>query len=97
MSWRIRLQPTYAADILRVLPPPVKRSIRAALRELLKDPTGTTTGLDVKALLASEPGPPAYRLRVGDWRIAFEIRAREIRVIRIFHRREGYAWLERLG
>ncbi len=50
---------------------------------------------DVRRLTATA-GTNVYRLRVGDWRAAFLLRARAVEVIRVFHRSEGYGWLERL-
>jgi mRNA interferase RelE/StbE len=33
---------------------------------------------------------PEYRLRVGDWRVLFEMDSRKITIYRILHRREAY-------
>lgn len=33
---------------------------------------------------------PEYRLRVGDWRILFEISKNKVTIFRILHRREVY-------
>jgi mRNA interferase RelE/StbE len=33
---------------------------------------------------------PEYRLRVGDWRVLFEMDAKQITIYRILHRREAY-------
>ena len=33
---------------------------------------------------------PEYRLRVGDWRVLFEIAGDKITIYRILHRREAY-------
>lgn len=88
---RVLLDPVHAAPALRRLPPPVKRRLKAALRLLAKDASGTSTGLDVKRLDA-EPGQPMYRARVGAWRIAFTV-DRDLALLRIFHRSEGYGWL----
>jgi len=53
-------------------------------------------------LLRSNPRPPgakklegskfAWRIRVGDWRVVYEIydKAREVKIYRVKHRREGY-------
>lgn len=53
-------------------------------------------GLDVKPLASTQPWP-AFRLKVGDWRAAWYIRNGEIQVVRVFHRSEGYGWLDRAG
>ena len=88
---KVLLDPTHAAPILRSLAPEVKRRLRSALRLLAKDPSGQTTKLDVKRL-ETEPGQPMYRLRVGDWRIAFTV-DQAVVVLRIFHREAHYGWL----
>lgn len=73
----------------------MRARMRRALRRLPDDPSGTSTGLDVKRL--QTPGdPPAFRLRIGDWRACWLLRDDTIDVVRIFHRREGYGWLDRM-
>ena len=50
------------------------------------------------ALQSASPGDikkltnftPEYRLRVGDWRVLFEMDAKKITIYRILHRREAY-------
>jgi mRNA-degrading endonuclease RelE of RelBE toxin-antitoxin system len=69
-----------------------RRRVKAALRALAQDPSGRAQGLDVKRL-DNGSGPPIYRLRIGDWRIAFTL-AQELVVQRIFRRGEGYGWLK---
>lgn len=95
MSHRVRLDPE-AADTLRTLAPNPKKRIRDALRTLAEDPRGISTDLDVEELTTEASGPPAFRLRVGDWRVAFLVRDDAILVIRIFHRSDGYGWMERM-
>jgi mRNA interferase RelE/StbE len=34
--------------------------------------------------------PPEYRLRVGDYRVRFDVDGETIRVLRVRHRREAY-------
>jgi mRNA-degrading endonuclease RelE of RelBE toxin-antitoxin system len=88
---KVILDPMQAAPALRTSPPEVKKQLRAALRLLAKDPSGISTKLDVTRL-DTEPGQPMYRLRVGDWRIAFTV-DQDIVVLRVFHRTEKYGWL----
>lgn len=88
---KVLLDPHRAAPIFASLAPETKRRVKKALRRLGEDPTGTTSRLDVKRLDVEE-GQPMYRLRVGEWRIAFTV-ADAILVLRIFHRSEGYGWL----
>lgn len=88
---KVLLDPRHAAPALRRLAPEPRRRLKAALRLLGEDPSGLTNNLDVKRLDA-EPGQPMYRLRVGDWRVAFTV-DEDVVVLRIFHRGEGYGWL----
>ena len=81
------------APAIRRLPPGAKRAVRHALDQLAQD--RFSKGLDVR-LLRSD-GDPKFRIRVGDDRIAFVVLERETRVLHVFHRSEGYGWLERLG
>jgi mRNA interferase RelE/StbE len=57
--------------------------IKKALIELSEDPLRRS-----KRLTNSELGQ--YRLRVGDWRIVFDLEHNDIVVLRIGHRREIY-------
>ncbi len=94
-TWVLRLHPENAAHPLRAMPPGPRKAMKKALASLAGDPSGKGTGLDVRRLTATA-GTNVYRLRVGDWRAAFLLRARAVEVIRVFHRSEGYGWLERL-
>lgn len=78
------------------MPPAEKPKGKAALRSLAQDPTGRGAGLDVKSLDVSDKLPRLYRLRVGPGRAVPAVRERDIIVARIFHRSEGYGWLERM-
>lgn len=89
---RVQLDPIQAVPAMRLLPPRAKRNLRAALVKLAKDPSGRSVGLDVKRL-HTEGTPTVYRIKVGDWRAAFIVGHEHLRVVRIFHRSEGYGWL----
>ena len=65
----------FALRALRRSPANVARLIRAKLDELADDPT--VLRRNVKALR----GRPGYRLRVGDWRVIFELDHEERRLI----------------
>ncbi|MHB8585694.1 MAG: type II toxin-antitoxin system RelE family toxin [Thermoplasmatota archaeon] len=93
MAFRIRLSEE-AAAAFRILAPATKKRLRAAMAQLANDPAGADSGLDVAELDTEGVPPPMYRLRSGDWRVAFQIVDRDVQVIRIFHRREGYAWID---
>ena len=80
-------------QVIARLPPGKKAALRKAL-DALRGKGPDAPGLDIRRLNA--PGPLVFRLRVGDWRVAFRLVGKDIEVVRIFHRREGYGWMERL-
>lgn len=97
MKRRLRLHPDLAARPLRELSPATKRAMRDALRRLSEDPTGAESRLEVRELKVQAPGDPVFRIRVGDWRAVYRVHASDVQVLKVFHRREGYGWLERYG
>ena len=92
MTRRVRLDPVHAGPALRAVAPTVRSKLKSTLRLLADDPSGRTDSLDVKRL-DKDSGPSVYRAKIGDWRIAYSFDARLVRVVRIFHRSEGYGWL----
>ena len=48
---------------------------------------------DLKKLRGVHGGPDLYRLRVGDYRVVFDLSPTELKVTRIIHRGAGYDWL----
>ncbi|MEK6976767.1 MAG: type II toxin-antitoxin system RelE/ParE family toxin [Candidatus Thermoplasmatota archaeon] len=86
---------TSASNVIRRLPPAPKRAIRAALDMLARD--RFSPDLDSRRLDSGDLGWEVYRLRVGDWRVGYVQVGQESRVVHVFHRSEGYGWLERLG
>lgn len=76
--------PPHVAEVIRHLPPELKRSIKAALRALSADPTRG------QPLIRELEGFWKYRVR--RYRVVYEIRRREhvIRVIAVGHRRRIY-------
>ncbi|HLE95946.1 MAG TPA: type II toxin-antitoxin system RelE/ParE family toxin [Candidatus Thermoplasmatota archaeon] len=90
MPARVRLLPL-GTEAFRSLAPEPKRAVAAAMRGLAAD----DARLDVRPLVAPGLGRPLVRLRAGEWRVVFVREGRTIVVARIFHRREGYAWLDR--
>ena len=96
MGRRLRLLPVGAADVLRRQPATRRRRFKEAFRRLAEDPTGVGTGMDVRVLDTDDNLPRILRLRLGDWRAAFVVEAREVVILRVFHRSEGYAWMDEL-
>ena len=85
-----------AATTVRSLPPETKRRLKAAILGLADDPLGARRGRDVKRFRTHARGLAYYRLRIGDWRAVYRILGERGEVIRVFPRREGYGWMDRL-
>ncbi|MBI5485934.1 MAG: type II toxin-antitoxin system RelE/ParE family toxin [Deltaproteobacteria bacterium] len=65
------------------LDPVARRRVQAALLDLEREPTARA-----RKLTSSELGQ--YRVRVGDWRLVFDLEGRDVVVLRVGHRREIY-------
>ena len=81
MRYSVRFKPKAVRDI-EGLPSRIQARILARIEEMSNDLKG-----DVKKLTHLMP---EYRLRVGDYRVLFEIEERMIVIYRIRHRREAY-------
>jgi mRNA interferase RelE/StbE len=73
-----------AAREFDALDPVVRERVERALDQLASNP-GAVRG-QIKRL----KGDPALRLRVGDWRIIFDLRSDDILILAIAHRRDVY-------
>lgn len=81
---------------VQALPPGPRALVRQALAALRGHDGDRPPGLDVKRLDRSAPHP-YFRVRVGSYRIVYTRQAGAHRVLKVFHRSDGYGWLERLG
>ena len=81
MKYDVQLKPGAVKDI-KGLPTHVQSRVLAKIETLSRDLKG-----DVKRLTGFTN---EYRLRVGDYRILFEIEGKSIVVYRVRHRREAY-------
>jgi mRNA interferase RelE/StbE len=81
MTCRIEFKPRAVKD-LRALSGELQRRIVEKIEALANDLAG-----DVKKLANHIP---QYRLRVGDYRVPFEMEAEVVIVFRVLHRREAY-------
>ena len=81
MDYEVRFKPKADKDLDALQPDMAKRVIEkiARLRTNLEG--------DVKRLTNFSP---EYRLRVGDYRVLFEVEGNSVIVYRIVHRREAY-------
>lgn len=93
---KVRLGSVAQAD-LRALPAPTRQRLKAGIGALREDPAGLKGRLDVRRLQTSGLQSSLFRLRIGQWRIVYRFRGNDAEVIRVFHRSDGYAWMERLG
>ncbi|MEK7731404.1 MAG: type II toxin-antitoxin system RelE/ParE family toxin [Planctomycetota bacterium] len=81
MLYDLEIRPSALRD-LRKLSKDVARRVLAKIESLRDDLRG-----DVKRLKGTDPG---YRLRVGDYRVLFDLEGRKVVVRRVRHRREAY-------
>lgn len=79
---------------LQSFPPGPRAALREALNLLRKHDGDRPPGLDVKRL---QGATPHFRVKVGAYRIVYARHQKAHRVLKVFHRSEGYGWLERLG
>ena len=81
MNYQIEFKPKSVKD-LKGLPALEQRRIMAKIEALRDNLAG-----DVKKLTHFSP---EYRLRVGDYRILFEVNGSKVVIYRVLHRREAY-------
>jgi mRNA interferase RelE/StbE len=81
VKYQVELRPRAEKDLRSVRQQEQNRIIEK-LRLAADDLHG-----DIKRLVQFQP---SYRLRVGDYRMLFEVEANKIVVYRILHRREAY-------
>ncbi len=81
MKYNIEFKPRAVKDF-ETFPLRIQRRILAGIEKMSDNLSG-----DVKCLTNSTP---EYRLRVGDYRVLFEIESQFIIIYRIRHRREAY-------
>ena len=72
-----------AIDDMAALDKTVARRVKQAVERFAAGRSGS-----VKELQGLDP--PEYRLRVGDWRVRFELDTVTLRVLRVRNRREAY-------
>jgi mRNA interferase RelE/StbE len=81
MKYSIEFKPRSVKDF-EALPSAIQRRVLARIEQMSDNLSG-----DVKRLTDSTP---EYRLRVGDYRVLFEVEKDAIVIYRIRHRREVY-------
>ena len=82
-GWRIDVPP-HVAEVMRHLPPEVKRGVKAAIRAVAEDPSvGEPLRRDLEGL---------WKYRVRRYRLVYAVerRARTVRIFAVGHRRGIY-------
>lgn len=82
MNYQVELKPRAIKD-LKQLPPVQQSRVLAKIDRLQENLTG-----DVKRLTRYTP---EYRLRVGDYRVLFEVEGDRVIIYRIKHRQDAYS------
>ncbi|MBM4247185.1 MAG: cytotoxin [Deltaproteobacteria bacterium] len=83
MSGSLRIDvPPHVAEVIRTLPPEIKRSVKEALRLLVSQPDA---GEPLRRELRGY-----WRYRVRRYRIVYQREARVLRVVAVGHRRSIY-------
>ena len=81
MTYQIEFKPRAIKD-LKAIPVAQHRRVIAKIEALQQDLAG-----DVKKLTDFTP---EYRLRVGDYRVLFEVEGSTVVVYRVLHRKDAY-------
>ena len=84
-----------AREDYRHLPARIRAEVGDAInRHLLHEPTRISRSR-IKRLRGTRR--PQYRLRVGDVRVFYDVREREVEVLAIVEKSEASEWLKRIG
>lgn len=67
--------------------------IKQHLQVLEEDPFKPRPLADIKKLKGCR-NPDIYRLRVGDFRVAYVIEGNIVKIAKVFLRGKGYSWLD---
>lgn len=84
MSYRLTASKLFLKEIKK-LTPDVRQKVEVALIDLKKDPYSFPS---IKKLVNVEVGK--FRVRIGDYRLRFDIDEQEIRLHLIMHRKDIY-------
>jgi mRNA-degrading endonuclease RelE of RelBE toxin-antitoxin system len=83
-GYRLLYHPLVLARDLPRLDPPTRKRIRSAIeRKLMQHPESSAKPL-------AHTTKRLWSLRVGDWRVVFALRDREVWILKIGHRRDVY-------
>ena len=84
-KYRLLYHPLVLSRDIPRLDPPTRKRIRVAIeRKLTKHP-------EVSAKPLAHTTQRLWSLRVGDWRVVFALREKEVLILKIGHRRDEYS------
>ena len=84
-TYRLLYHPLVLSRDIPRLDPPTKKRLRIAIeRKLTKHPEATAKPL-------AHTTQRLWSLRVGDWRVIFTLREKEVWILKIGHRRDVYS------
>ena len=88
MAFKIQTTPKFEKNFLKILSKSLQKRVGQEIRTLTNDPFGVTRMADIKKLR----GQNQYRLRVGDYRIFYEIDKanKEVVLLTVAHRKDCY-------
>lgn len=89
MGFEVRLHP-HAVKFLQGLDGKSRGRVRQALEELGRDPFRPRSGSDILKLQGTRGRRDLYRLRVGKFRVVYEVEEEVIWVTDVFERGRGY-------
>ena len=92
MTWEIRIHPK-AIKELGDIDKRNRYRIKEKMSELSNSFGKKDLGLDIKPVAGAKRGVKLYRLRVGDYRVIFEVTKNVLWIARISHRSEVYKGL----
>ena len=90
--FRTRSSPSFERDIRRLTKrnPNLLLKIEEAAAILSVDPYNTTRSYNIKKLNAVRPGEGEWRIRIGDYRIRYDVFGSDVVLYSFRHRKEAY-------
>jgi mRNA interferase RelE/StbE len=82
-----------ATSQLSSLSKTLSERIKNSLKQLETDPFMSRSGSDIKKLKINKD-TPLFRLRIGDYRVAYFVQEDRVLITKIFHRKKGYKWID---
>jgi mRNA-degrading endonuclease RelE of RelBE toxin-antitoxin system len=90
--FRTRSSPSFERDIRRITKrnPTLLLKVEEAAAILKVDPYNTTRRYNIKKFNAVRPGEGQWRIRIGDYRIRYDVFGTDVVLYSFRHRKETY-------